>query len=37
MRMFNLSELIEDIISKYDNKNILQDLVPRVYLMEEKT
>ena len=28
---FNLSQLIEDVINKYANNNILQDLVPRVY------
>ena len=33
---FNLSQLIEDVISKYGNKNILQDLVPRVYFSGRK-
>ena len=33
---FNLSQLIEDVISKYRNKNILQDLVPRVYFSGRK-
>ena len=33
---FNLSELIEDVINKYANKNILQDLVPRVYYSGRK-
>jgi two-component system osmolarity sensor histidine kinase EnvZ len=34
--MFNLSELIENIIIKYDYKNILQDLTPRVYINGRK-
>ena len=34
--IFNLSELIEDIIIKYDNKNITQDLTPRVYINGRK-
>jgi two-component system, OmpR family, osmolarity sensor histidine kinase EnvZ len=34
--MFNLSELIENIIIKYDNKNITQDLTPRVYINGRK-
>ena len=33
---FNLSELIEDVINKYANKNILQDLTPRVYFNGRK-
>jgi len=33
---FNLSELIEDVINKYANNNILQDLVPRVYYSGRK-
>ena len=33
---FNLSQLIEEVISKYGNKNILQDLVPRVYYSGRK-
>jgi two-component system osmolarity sensor histidine kinase EnvZ len=33
---FNLSQLIEDVISKYGNKNILLDLVPRVYFSGRK-
>ena len=33
---FNLSQLIEEVISKYGNKNILQDLVPRVYFSGRK-
>ena len=33
---FNLSELIEDVINKYGNNNILQDLVPRVYYSGRK-
>ena len=34
--MFNLSELIEEIINKYNNKNILKNLIPRVYLNGRK-
>ncbi len=34
--MFNLSELIEEIIKKYDNKNIFKDLIPRVYINGRK-
>jgi two-component system osmolarity sensor histidine kinase EnvZ len=34
--VFNLSELIEEIIKKYDNINILQDLIPRVYINGRK-
>ncbi|MDA9588830.1 ATP-binding protein [Candidatus Pelagibacter sp.] len=33
---FNLSELIEDVINKYANNNILQDLVPRIYYSGRK-
>ena len=33
---FNLSQLIEDVINKYANNNILQDLVPRVYFNGRK-
>ena len=33
---FNLSQLIEEVINKYGNKNILQDLVPRVYFSGRK-
>ena len=29
--IFNLSGLIKEIVEKYDNKNISQDLMPRVY------
>ena len=35
-QMFNVSELIEDIIIKYDNKNITQDLAPRIYINGRK-
>ena len=35
-QMFNVSELIEDIIVKYDNKNIMQDLAPRIYINGRK-
>ena len=34
--MFNLSELIKNIIEKYNNKNISQDLVPRIYFNGRK-
>ena len=34
--IFNLSELIEEIVNKYDNKNILKDLTPRVYINGRK-
>ena len=34
--MFNLSELIEKIIKKYDNINISQILIPRVYFNGRK-
>ena len=34
--MFNLSELIEEIIIKYDNKNISQELLPRIYINGRK-
>ncbi len=30
-QMFNLSELITEIINKYDNENISHNLIPRVY------
>ena len=34
--MFDLSELIQNIIIKYDNKNILQNLTPRIYFSGRK-
>ena len=34
--MFNLSELMETIIEKYENKNISKDLIPRVYFHGRK-
>ena len=34
--MFNLSELIEEIVKKYDSKNILQNLSPRIYFNGRK-
>ena len=34
--MFNLSEMIEGIILKYNNKNILKDLMPRIYFNGRK-
>jgi two-component system osmolarity sensor histidine kinase EnvZ len=34
--IFNISELIESIVIKYDNKNITQDLTPRIYINGRK-
>ena len=34
--IFDLSELIKDIIKKYSNQNISQDLVPRIYINGKK-
>ena len=34
--MFNLSELIEEIKKKYDNKNISHNLIPRIYVNGRK-
>ena len=34
--MFNLSELIDQIVNKYNNKNIENDLTPRVYVNGRK-
>ncbi len=34
--MFNLSELIEEVVGKYDNKNIHKDLLSRVYFNGRK-
>ena len=34
--MFNLSELIEEVVDKYDNKNIHKDLLSRVYFNGRK-
>ena len=34
--MFNLSELVETIIEKYQNKNISKDLIPSVYFNGRK-
>ena len=34
--MFNLSELIDKIIKKYENKNILENLIPRIYINGRK-
>ena len=34
--MFNLSELIEEVVSKYDNENIKKDLLSRVYVNGRK-
>jgi two-component system, OmpR family, osmolarity sensor histidine kinase EnvZ len=34
--MFNLSELLNEVIRKYNSKNITQDLLPRVYINGRK-
>ena len=34
--MFDISELIEKIIKKYNNKNIFQNLIPRIYFNGKK-
>ena len=34
--MFNLSGLIEEIVTKYDNENIQKDLLPRIYINGRK-
>ena len=34
--MFNLSELIDQVVNKYNNKNIENDLIPRVYINGRK-
>ena len=34
--MFNLSELIEEIVNKYNNENIQKDLLPRIYINGRK-
>ena len=34
--MFNLSELILEVIEKYNNENILQNLTPRIYFNGRK-
>ena len=34
--MFNLSELIKEVIKKYDNNNISQNLLPRLYINGRK-
>jgi len=34
--MFDLSNLVDEIIKKYENKNILKDLTPRVYFNGRK-
>ena len=33
---FNISELIEKLINKYNNNNISKDLIPRVYMIGRK-
>ncbi len=35
-QLFNLSELIEEIIEKYNNQNIKKDLSPKIYLNGRK-
>ena len=34
--MFNLSELIENVVNKYENKNLFLDLIPRIYINGRK-
>ena len=34
--MFNLSELIDQVVNKYNNKNIENDLTPRIYINGRK-
>ena len=34
--MFNISELIEEVIGKYNNQNIQKDLLPRIYINGRK-
>ena len=34
--MFNLSELIEEMVIKYNNENIQKDLLPRIYINGRK-
>ena len=34
--MFNLSELIQEVVIKYNNKNISQELLPRIYINGRK-
>jgi len=34
--MFNLSELISNVVEKYNNKNISENLIPRIYLNGRK-
>ncbi len=34
--MFNLSELINEVIKKYNNKNISNNLIPRIYINGRK-
>ena len=35
--MFNLSELIEKLVNKYNNENISKNLIPRIYINGRKT
>ena len=34
--MFNISELIEQVVGKYNNQNIQKDLLPRIYINGRK-
>ena len=34
--IFNLSDLIEAVVKKYDNENILEDITPRIYVNGRK-
>ncbi|MDC1025484.1 ATP-binding protein [Candidatus Pelagibacter sp.] len=34
--MFNLSELIDQVVNKYNNQNIENDLIPRIYINGRK-
>ena len=34
--MFNLSELIDEVIKKYNNENISKNLIPRIYINGRK-
>ena len=35
-KTFNISELIEDIIAKYNNNNITKEIIPRIYMNGRK-
>ena len=34
--IFNISELMEEVIKKYENKNITKEIIPRVYMNGRK-